>query len=69
MAFLHLGDVPMAFPGIETELAQLRQEIATERLERQHLARLVESLVKDDVDHREMTGKMSIHVDSKGPIV
>jgi hypothetical protein len=36
-----------AFPGIETELAQLRQEIATERLERQHLARLVDSLVKD----------------------
>ena len=33
--------------GIETELAQLRQEIATERLERQHLARLVDSLVKD----------------------
>ena len=33
--------------GIETELAQLRQEIATERLERQDLARLVDSLVKD----------------------
>lgn len=33
-------------PGIEVELAQLRQEIATERAERQALARLVDSLVK-----------------------
>ena len=31
--------------GIEVELAQLRQEIATERAERQALARLVDSLV------------------------
>lgn len=38
---------PNSSLSIETELAQLRQEIATERLERQHLARLVDSLVKE----------------------
>lgn len=38
---------PNSSLSIEVELAQLRQEIATERLERQHLARLVDSLVKE----------------------
>lgn len=38
---------PNSSLSIEVELAQLRQEIATERAERQALARLVDSLVKE----------------------
>ena len=43
---LTLGWCRLEPSGVEVELAQLRQEIATERAERQALARLVDSLIK-----------------------